>query len=111
MATQRWEDPIHYYDYAPETVQRYHGRDGFIVAEAFIYNPEGTASLGIVYVVSAQDVRAGVTLAQAIAEARRNLAQLTRRDLPGTPFEEAKTLQQNKVFLFAWNGQSLEQVR
>jgi len=27
MATLRWEDPIHYYDYTPDTVQRHHGRE------------------------------------------------------------------------------------
>ena len=52
MATLRWEDPIHYYDSTPETVQRHHGRDVFTVAEAYIYKPDSTASLHLVYVIT-----------------------------------------------------------
>lgn len=110
MATERWDDPIHYHEYAPDNVPRYHGRDAFTVAEAYIYNREGTAALGLVFIVSAQDLRGGVTLEQAIRAAREHLQKLTQRDLSGTPFEEAMTLKQNKTFLFTWHGQKLGQV-
>ena len=51
-----------------------------------------------------------MTMARAIDEARRHLEQLTRRDIPGTPFEQVKTLQQNKVLVFSWDGRPLGHV-
>ena len=111
MATLRWEDPIHYYDYTPETVQRHHDRDVFTVAEAYIYNPDSTASLHLVYVITGLELhKPSMTMARAIDEARRHLEQLTRRDIPGTPFEQVKTLQQNKVLVFSWDGRPLGHV-
>ena len=35
MVTQRWEDPVHYYEYTPDSVPRYHGIDAVTVAEAY----------------------------------------------------------------------------
>ena len=109
MATQRWDGPVHYYEYTLDNAQRYFGMDAFTVAEAYMYNPEGTAALGMVFIVSAQDLHSGVTLEQAIKTARGHLQAFTR-DLPGTPFEEAKTLKQNKTFLFTWRAQRIGQV-
>ena len=108
-ATSRWEGQIHYYDYEPDTIARRSGMDAFTVAEAFIYNPDNTASLALVFVVSGPDLHVrGVTMERAVAEARRNLEQLTRPG-PGTFVEDAKTLKQHKVLLFSWNGQPLGQ--
>ena len=45
-----------------------------------------------------------MTMAHAIDEACHHLEQMTRRDIPGTPFEQVKTLQQNKVLVFSWDG-------
>jgi hypothetical protein len=109
MATSRWEDHIHFYDY--DSIERRPGQDAYTVAEAFIYNPDETASLALVFIVTGQDLRAaGVTPERAITEARRNLEQLTRPG-PGTFVEQAKMLKQDEVLLFSWNGLALGQAR
>jgi hypothetical protein len=35
----RWDANVHYYDYTAETLRREPHRDAFVVAEAFIYDP------------------------------------------------------------------------
>ena len=105
MVTLRWEEPIHYYDYTPDTVQRHHNRDVFTVAEAYIYNADNSASIHLAYIITGLELhKAGMTMARAIEEARRHLEGLTRRDTPGTLFEQAKTLQQDSVLVFSWDG-------
>src|SRR2546425_2492879 len=105
----RWDGPVHFYEYTPDYAPRYDQMDAFTVAEAYIYNPAGTASLRIVFVVTGQDLKAAVTLDKAITTAREHLQKFTQ-NLPGTPYEEAKTLKANKTFLFTWRAQLLQEI-
>jgi len=93
----RWDgDEIHYVEY--NTIERYPGMDAFKVAEAYIYGPKG-AALGIILAVSAQDLRAGTTAEQAIAEGRKVLAALVKERQ-----REAAKLTANRTDLYTWNG-------
>jgi hypothetical protein len=90
MVTLRWEEPIHYYDYTPDTVQRHHNRDVFTVAEAYIYNADNSASVHLAYIITGLELhKAGMTMAHAIEEARRHLEGLTRRDTVVTTFSRS----------------------
>jgi len=84
------------YQYAG--LQRYQGMAAHKVAEAYIYNPAG-AALGIILTVSGQDLAAGITAAQAIAEGRKALASLVK-ERQG----EASGLTENRSDLYTWNG-------
>ncbi len=39
----RWDENVHYYDYTSATLRREPNRDAFVVAEAFIYDPNKIA--------------------------------------------------------------------
>ncbi len=109
MVTDHWEgDNVHIYEY--DSLERYPGMDAFKVAEGYVYSPEGRACIGAVMVVSAQDLRAGVTAQQAIGEARRRLRQLIGPDLAGNYYDAAKTATQSRTFLHSWSGQLVRQV-
>jgi hypothetical protein len=41
-AASRWDQNVQYYDYRPETLRREPRSDEFVVAEAFIYDPNKT---------------------------------------------------------------------
>jgi len=93
---ERWEGDVHYYEY--DRLDRLEGLDAYKVAEAYIYNADG-AALGIILVVSAQELRAGIKLADALADGRRALA-----DLVSERRGEAATIGGDRSDLYTWNG-------
>ncbi len=41
-SASRWDENVHYYDYTSDTLRREPRCDAYVVAEAFIYNPNKT---------------------------------------------------------------------
>ena len=86
MATcgaSRWDQNVQFYDYRPETLRREPQSDEFVVAEAFIYDPDKTqVKAAITVLVSgkelemdrAEAIRRGEAVrAQAVAKYRAQL--------------------------------------
>jgi hypothetical protein len=86
MATcgaSRWDQNVQYYDYTPQTLRREPRSDEFVVAEAFIYDPNKTAvKTAITVLVSGKELemdraeairRGEVVRAQAVAKYRAQL--------------------------------------
>ena len=93
---ERWDGDVHYYEY--DRLERLESMDAYKVAEAYIYNADG-AALGLILVVSAQELRAGIKPADALAEGRRALA-----DLVSERQGEAATIGGDRSDLYTWNG-------
>jgi hypothetical protein len=93
---ERWHGDTHYYEY--DRLERLESMDAYKVAEAYIYNADG-AALGIILMVSAQELRAGIKLADALAEARRALS-----DPVSERQGEAATIGGDRSDLYTWNG-------
>jgi hypothetical protein len=72
--------------------------DAYKVAEAYIYNGYG-AALGVILVVTAQELRAGIKPAHALAEGRKALTGLISERQ-----SEAATLGGDRSYLYTWNG-------
>lgn len=99
----RWEGNVHYYDYSPDSIERWPNRDAFTVAQAWIYSEDEESCLGIVVLVSGKDLMTkAVTLERAISEGStvRNQVVQQRR-------EEARSLKVNQTFLYSWNGHTV----
>jgi hypothetical protein len=86
MATcgaSRWDQNVQFYDYRPETLRREPQSDEFVVAEAFIYDPNKTAvKAAITVLVSGKELerdreeairRGEAVRAQAVAKYRAQL--------------------------------------
>jgi hypothetical protein len=100
--SDRWDGNTHYYEY--DGLERFPGMDAFKAAEAYVWN-EQQAALGLVLIVTAQDLHAGVTREEAISRARAVLEQLVhqRRD-------QAAVIQEPQTLLYTWRGEFLRQI-
>jgi len=100
-----WEENIHYYDYDPNTIYRWHDKvDTFVVAEVVIYSSDGTPKIGLYFLVTKQELFfSGVTMEGAVEEAGRvrpNIVQEWRA--------RAEELEESIQVLFDWRGQEIE---
>ena len=98
-----WEENIHYYDYDPDALGGWTAVDTFKVAEAVIYSADDTAKIGLVFLVTKQELFSAVTMEGAIEEARRvrpNIVQEWRA--------RAEELEESIQVLFDWRGQEIE---
>jgi len=99
-----WEENIHYYDYDPDALGGWTAVDTFKVAEAVIYSADDTAKIGLVFLVTQQDLMvSGITKEAVVAEARRlrpNIVQEWR--------VRAEDLEESIQVLFDWRGQEIE---
>jgi len=110
MATHRWQNGVHYYEYSPDSPERYEGMDAFKVSEAYIYaQPDSSVAFGIVMVISGRDLLGGITMEQAINTARDLLHNMVKPDLAGNHYDDAKKLTESKTLLYTWNGQFIRQ--
>jgi len=107
MPRDRWDGDVHHYEY--DALERYQGMDAFKVAEAYIYNAVGFA-LGVILVVSAQELHAGVKPDEAIRTARQHLRTLISPDVAGSYHDVAQALTENRGFLHSWNGAFVRKV-
>jgi|SRR5918996_2352381 hypothetical protein len=98
MATDRWDGNVHYYDYEPDDLGREPNRDAFAVASAFIYSDDESAALGILVLVSGQELRS-MLKAEAVARGRKTRDELVKGARPA-----ARTLRQSRTDLFSLNG-------
>jgi hypothetical protein len=112
MIPDRWEGTVHHYDYDPDNLERYQGRDAVKVAEAYLYaQSETSVALGIVVMASAQDLRSPrVTPEKAIREGRALIRKLLDPKVDGGFAESAKTLKESETYLFTWDERSLGRV-
>jgi hypothetical protein len=101
MATDRWEGNVHYYDEEPDQLRRQPDRDAFAVASAFIYSDDQRAALGILVLVSGQELRS--MSKQEAVELGRTLRDVLVRDAS----DEARGLTESRTRLFSINGQPI----
>jgi hypothetical protein len=105
MGTDRWDEErgIHYYEYTPETIKRYPGRDAYTVAEAYLYaQGDPPVALGIIIIVSALELRSrGMSRAVAIEKGRELIRRHLSPDVAGGFAEHARTMRQSETYLFS----------
>ena len=110
MRTERWDGDVHYFEYSAEFPEPYPGMDAVKVAEAYIWAKDQRIALGVVMIVTGYDLLHGVTLAQAIHEARKKLDGLVSPKYAGNYQDQAKELRENKTFLHTWQGALVKRV-
>jgi hypothetical protein len=84
--------------------------DAIKVAEAYIWAKGQHFALGVVMVMTGSDLLHGVTLAKAMADARKKLDALVSPDHAGNYQDEAKALKENKTYLHTWEGALIKRV-
>ncbi len=110
MRTERWTGDVHYFEYSAESPEPYPGMDAVKVAEAYIWAKDQHVALGVVMIVTGHDLLGGVTLAKAIADARKKLDGLVSSEYARNYQDEAKALKENKTFLHTWQGALVKRV-
>jgi len=111
MRTERWSGNVHYFEYSTEFPEPYAGgMDAVKAAEAYIWAKDQHFALGVVMVVTGSNLLHGVTLAKAIAAARKKLDALVSPEYAGNYQDEAKALKENKTFLHTWEGALVKRV-
>jgi hypothetical protein len=108
MATDRWDGTTHYWEYSADAPERYHGMDAYKVAEAYVHSPDREVAIGVVLVVSAQDLHGGVTMQEAITRAREHVYDMVRRG--SAYYKLARVATHSATYLHAWNGQFIRQI-
>ncbi len=99
-----WEENIHYYDYDPDALGDWTDVDTSKVAEAVIYSADGSAKIGLVFLVTEQAlVMSGITKEAVVAEAR-----LVRPNIVQEWRARAEELEESIQVLFDWRGQEIE---
>lgn len=99
-----WEGNIHYYDYDPQKTRRWHDKvDTFVVAEAAIYSADNTPKIGLVFLVSGQDLKSGITMEAAIEKARQIRPAIVQ-EWRG----RVEEIGENLIVLLDWKGQEIE---
>lgn len=101
---ERWEGNVHYYDFARDSIKRWPNRDAFTVAEAWIYSEDKAHQLGIVVLVSGMDLTTKATTVEgAIREGGAMRDKLVEQHR-----EAARSLAEDRVWLYSWRGEKIE---
>lgn len=101
---ERWDGNVHYYDYTPESLERWPSRDACTVAKAFIYSNDSQHNLGIIILVSGRDlITSRVTIEQAIQKGAK-----LRNELVDQHKQDAANLSVNRILLYSWEGQNIQ---
>src|SRR5688572_9549489 len=94
----RWEGEVHYIDYEPNTARRSSGLDALVVGEAWIHHEASGGKIGVVIMISAQDLKKKSALQESIDAARGLLPRLVARHKVEAPETKAG------AHLYTWKG-------
>ena len=101
---ERWDGNVHYFDYTPDSLERWSNRDAMTVAKAFIYSNDGQNNIGIIILVSGRDLMISqVSPDQAIQKGAK-----LRDELIGQHKQDAQNLKENRILLYSWDGQKIQ---
>ncbi len=97
-----WEGNIHYTEYGPGTIYRWHDMvDTYVVAEVAIYSADGTPKIGLYFLLTGQDIKIrGITIEAAVAGAQQVRPKIVQEWQPRVE-KQKETIQ----VLYKWNGQ------